>query len=137
MVGWELARREANIMPEEMTAIRQFGTPLAQFALDCNRRALEAGQEQSGDPGLGLCDPVAMAVALEPSGRAKRDRVLGNRHPALEGDALQRAAIRGCGLQPCNGATPYSCGRMFSGIIRMVGAHIAPDIDYFRQISLG
>ena len=67
MVGWELARHEANLYPEEMTAIRAFGTPLAHFALDCNRRALEAGQEQSGDPGLGLCDPVAMAVALDPS----------------------------------------------------------------------
>ena len=67
MVGWELARHEANLYPEEMTAIRAFGTPLAHFALDCNRRALEAGQEQSGDPGLNLCDPVAMAVALDPS----------------------------------------------------------------------
>jgi purine nucleosidase len=74
MVGWELARREANIMPEEMTAFRQFGTPLAHFALDCNRRAFEAGQEQSGDPGLGLCDPVAMAVALEPEVCTRRSR---------------------------------------------------------------
>ena len=67
MVGWELARHEANLYPEEMTAIRALGTPLAHFALDCNRRAFEAGQAQSGDPGLGLCDPVAMAVALDPS----------------------------------------------------------------------
>ena len=50
-----------------MTPSARFGTPLAQFALDCNRRAFEAGQEQSGDPGLGLCDPVAMAVALDPT----------------------------------------------------------------------
>ena len=50
-----------------MAAIRAFGTPLAHFAMDCNRRALEAGQEQSGDPGLGLPDPVAMAVALDPT----------------------------------------------------------------------
>jgi purine nucleosidase len=74
MVGWELARHEANIMPEEMTAIRGFGTPLAQFALDCNRRALEAGHEQSGDPGLGLCDPVAMAVALDPAVVTRKSR---------------------------------------------------------------
>ncbi len=67
MVGWELARKEANLSPEEMAAIRAFNTPLAHFALDCNRRALEAGQEQTGDAGLNLCDPVAMAVALDPS----------------------------------------------------------------------
>ena len=74
MVGWELARREANIMPDEMTHIRGFGTPLAQFAMDCNRRALEAGQEQSGDPGLALCDPVAMAVALDPAVVTRKSR---------------------------------------------------------------
>ncbi|MCC6803669.1 MAG: nucleoside hydrolase [Anaerolineae bacterium] len=74
MVGWELARREANIMPDEMAHIRGFGTPLAHFALDCNRRAFEAGQEQSGDPGLGLCDPVAMAVALDPAVAARTSR---------------------------------------------------------------
>jgi inosine-uridine nucleoside N-ribohydrolase len=67
MVGWELCRLEANIYPEEMAAIRAFKTPLAQFAMDCNRRALEANQEQSGDPGLGLPDPIAMAVALDPT----------------------------------------------------------------------
>jgi purine nucleosidase len=67
MVGWELAREEANLYPEEMAAIRAFDTPLAHFALDCNRRALEANYEQSGDPGLGLCDPVAMAIALDPA----------------------------------------------------------------------
>jgi purine nucleosidase len=67
MVGWELAREKANLYPEEMTAIRAFNTPLAHFALDCNRRALEANYEQSGDPGLGLCDPVAMAIALDPA----------------------------------------------------------------------
>lgn len=67
MVGWELAREEANIMPEEMNMIRQFETELAAFTLDSNRRALQANLEQSGDEGLGLCDPVAMAVALDPT----------------------------------------------------------------------
>src|SRR5690554_5997728 len=63
MVGWELSRLEANLTLDEMATIRGFGTPLSDFALDCNRRALEANQAQSGDPGLGLADPVAMAVA--------------------------------------------------------------------------
>ena len=67
MVGWELCRFEANLYPEEMAEVRAFGTPLAEFTIDCNRRAYEATQEQSGDPGLGLADPVAMAVALDPT----------------------------------------------------------------------
>ncbi len=67
MVGWELCRLDACIMPNEMAAIRGFNTPLSEFALDCNRRALEACQEQSNEAGLGLADPVAMAVALDPT----------------------------------------------------------------------
>jgi purine nucleosidase len=67
MVGWELARFDANLMLDEMATIRGFGTPLAEFAMDCNRRALEANRAQSGDPGLGLCDPVAMSIALDPT----------------------------------------------------------------------
>ena len=67
MVGWELCRKEANIMLDEMEMVRGFNTPLATFAMDCNRRALEACFEQSLDPGLGLADPVAMAVALDPT----------------------------------------------------------------------
>jgi purine nucleosidase len=67
MVGWELCMREANILPPEIEMVRGFGTPLAQFAMDCNRVALEASHKQSGDPGLGLADPVAMSVALDPT----------------------------------------------------------------------
>jgi purine nucleosidase len=67
MVGWELCRFDANIMPDEMTHVRGFGTVLAEFAMDCNRRALEANQAQSGDAGLGLPDPVAMSIALDPT----------------------------------------------------------------------
>ncbi len=67
MVGWELCRHEANLLSTEMEMIRGFDTPLAHFALDCNKTALEATKRQSSDPGLGLPDPVAMAVALDPT----------------------------------------------------------------------
>jgi purine nucleosidase len=67
MVGWELCRKEANLLPEELDLIRSFDTPYAHFALDCNRTALEANRLQSGDPGLALPDPVAMAIAIEPA----------------------------------------------------------------------
>ena len=67
MIGWELCRGEANLLPQEMDRVRRLDTPLARFALDCNRTALRATFRQSRDPGLGLPDPVAMAIALEPS----------------------------------------------------------------------
>ena len=47
-------------------ACRALDTPLAHFAIDCNRTAMEANRLQSDDPGIGLPDPVAMAVALDP-----------------------------------------------------------------------
>ncbi len=67
MVGWELCRHEANLDDGEMAYVRGFDNPLARFAIDCNATALEANRRQSGDPGLGLPDPIAMAIALDPS----------------------------------------------------------------------
>ncbi len=67
MVGWELCRGDANLTEEEMAYVKGFDTPLAHFAIDCNSTALEANRRQSGDPGLGLPDPVAMAIALDPT----------------------------------------------------------------------
>jgi purine nucleosidase len=67
MVGWELCRGEANLSPAEMEMVRGFETDLAIFAIDCNRTAVEANRKQSGDGGLGLPDPVAMAIALDPT----------------------------------------------------------------------
>jgi purine nucleosidase len=67
MVGWELCRLDANLSLDEIAYVRGFDTTLAEFSMDCNRRALEANQAQSGDAGLGLPDPVAMSVALDPT----------------------------------------------------------------------
>jgi purine nucleosidase len=67
MVGWELCRGAANLSDDEMAYIRSFHTPLADFALDCNRMALQANREWLGDPGMSLPDPVAMGIALDPS----------------------------------------------------------------------
>ena len=67
MVGWQLSRKEAKLSEEDMSYIRSLGTPLARFALDCNRKAIEANQRRPEEPGLDLPDPVAMAIALDPS----------------------------------------------------------------------
>jgi purine nucleosidase len=74
MVGWELCRGDAMLYPDEMADMRAINTPLAEFAIDCNRRAFAASVEQSGEGGLGLPDPVAMAVALDPSVCTRKSR---------------------------------------------------------------
>ncbi|NWF70318.1 MAG: nucleoside hydrolase [Chloroflexi bacterium] len=65
MIGWEHCRHESLLNDAEMTMVRGFDTPLAHFTLDCNATALQAGYKQSGEWGLALPDPVAMAVALD------------------------------------------------------------------------
>jgi purine nucleosidase len=67
MVGWELCRGAANLTPAEIEQVYGFGTERARFAMDCNVHALRSSQNWLKDPGLGLPDPVAMAVALDPS----------------------------------------------------------------------
>ena len=66
MVGWEHCRGAANLDDADIARCRALGTPLAHFAIDCNAKALEANRRLFHDPGIGLPDPVAMAVALEP-----------------------------------------------------------------------
>jgi len=67
MVGWELCMGEACLLPEEMKHYKEVvNTPFSHFVVDCNAHALKTNQEWLGQPGIGLPDPVAMAVALEP-----------------------------------------------------------------------
>ncbi len=68
MVGWELCRGEANLTDEDMRYCKEvINTPLSHFAVDCNFSALATNREWLGDPGLGLPDPVAMAIAIDPA----------------------------------------------------------------------
>jgi len=66
MVGWEHCRGAANLDDREIEEVLAFGTERARFAIECNRSALKANREWLGEPGLGLPDPVAMAIALDP-----------------------------------------------------------------------
>ncbi len=72
MVGWEHSRDESCLNSVERDAIVQIGTDLARFAIDCNLHVLDSSIKIQGDPGLGLPDPVAMAVALEPAVSVRR-----------------------------------------------------------------
>jgi len=74
MVGCELSTGPANITEAEMAEIRALDTPLAHFALDCNRAGIRANREWLGDPGLALPDPVAMSIALDPAICTRKSR---------------------------------------------------------------
>jgi len=67
LVGWHLCRGAAVLNPSDIEQVLNFATPVAQFAIECNSRGQEAFLEQSGEHGISLPDPVAMAIALDPS----------------------------------------------------------------------
>ena len=67
LVGWHLCRADAALNAKEIAHIQSLNTPLAHFAIDCNRTAAEAYRAQTGEPGISLPDPTAMAIALDPS----------------------------------------------------------------------
>ena len=67
MVGWHLCRGGAALSPDDIRRVLALGTPLARFAIDCNRTAMEAYRVQTGETGISLPDPVAMSVALDPT----------------------------------------------------------------------
>ena len=66
MVGWQLCRGEAVVGVEEMERILALRTPTAEFAVRCNSTAIDAFYRQTGQRGISLPDPVAMAVLLQP-----------------------------------------------------------------------
>jgi purine nucleosidase len=66
MVGWQLSRYDAVVNDEEIEEILALKTPLADFAIACNSRAREAYFTQTGERGISLPDPIAMAILLQP-----------------------------------------------------------------------
>jgi purine nucleosidase len=67
MVGWHVSRGASALDDAEIAAIEALGTRRARFAIECNSRAREAYHIQTGEGGLSLADPTAMAVALDRS----------------------------------------------------------------------
>ncbi len=67
LVGWHLCRGAANLDESDVARVRRLGTRLAHFAIDINRTAVESNVTQCGEVGIPLPDPVAMAVALDPT----------------------------------------------------------------------
>ncbi|MEZ6192438.1 MAG: nucleoside hydrolase [Phycisphaerales bacterium] len=67
MVGWQLSTGKANLTEADIAHVRGLDAPLAHFAIDCNAHVMVANKTQTGDVGISLPDPTAMAVALAPS----------------------------------------------------------------------
>ena len=67
LVGWQLSRGEAVLNAGDIEFALGLNTERARFAMECNSRAREAYLKQTGEHGISLPDPVAMAVALDPT----------------------------------------------------------------------
>src|SRR5260370_2626770 len=67
LVGCHLCRGDAVVREDDIARILGFNNPLAKFAIDCNSHARQAYKVQTGDDDIALPDPVAMAIALDPS----------------------------------------------------------------------
>jgi purine nucleosidase len=67
MVGWDVARTFATFDRDDAEAIRAIGTPVAAFCVDAQAALVAYARAKSGREEFDLPDPVAMAVALDPS----------------------------------------------------------------------
>jgi purine nucleosidase len=67
LVGWHLCRGPATLNVNDIERALSLDTQVARFAIECNSRAQEAYFEQTGEHGISLPDPVAMAIALDPT----------------------------------------------------------------------
>jgi purine nucleosidase len=66
LIGWHLCRGEAVLRSDDIDRVQAFGK-LGHFAVECNSHARKAYKTQTCEDGICLPDPVAMAVALDPS----------------------------------------------------------------------
>jgi purine nucleosidase len=67
LVGWQLSRGTAVVNAAEIEEILTLGTSFAHFAIQSNSTAATAYKIQTGELGIALPDPVAMAILLDPA----------------------------------------------------------------------
>jgi purine nucleosidase len=67
MVGWDISRKYAVLGPENTATLRAIGTPLARFCVDIQKSVERFALTTTHLPGFDLPDPIAMAIALDPS----------------------------------------------------------------------
>ena len=59
-------RGTAALNAQDIEKVLALGTPLAEFVIRSNSVAAEAYRVQTGEIGISLPDPIAMAIALRP-----------------------------------------------------------------------
>ncbi|MBK8138987.1 MAG: nucleoside hydrolase [Chloroflexi bacterium] len=67
LVGWDMTLQHAMLTPAENQAIRAHDTERSRFVADIQRPVLALWERLYGHPMVCLPDPLAMAVALDPS----------------------------------------------------------------------
>jgi purine nucleosidase len=67
LVGWQLSRGAAVVKGDEIEEILALGTNFADFAIRANDTAAQAYRMQTGEEGIALPDPTAMAILLDPA----------------------------------------------------------------------
>jgi purine nucleosidase len=67
LVGWQLSRGPAVVNEREIEEILALGTSFGAFAVHANDTAAKAYQTQTGEVGIALPDPTAMAILLDPA----------------------------------------------------------------------
>jgi purine nucleosidase len=67
LVGWQLSRGAAVVNAAEIKEILALETTFAHFSIRSNSTAATAYKTQTGEEGICLPDPTAMAVLLDPS----------------------------------------------------------------------
>ena len=67
LVGWDISVTSATFDENEAAEIRALDTPFAHFAIDIQAVVNEFALSETKLPGFDLPDPIAMAVAIDPS----------------------------------------------------------------------
>jgi purine nucleosidase len=74
MVGWDISRQYAVITPDDADELRALG-PLGAFGVDIQRTLIEFCRTQTLLDGFDLPDPIAMAIAIDPSIATRIERL--------------------------------------------------------------
>ena len=67
IIGWDISVASASFDDKAAARLRSLGTALAEFAVDIQCVARTYAQTTTELPGFALPDPIAMAVAMDPS----------------------------------------------------------------------
>ena len=67
MVGWDACQADATFSEEELESLWELGTPLARFCVGIQQVSRRRAISEGRTAGICIPDPLAMAVALEPT----------------------------------------------------------------------